>query len=182
LEIFYEKNKDKIQNPQHQIVIVARLKIMLISYLLSAPTQFGFTPWSPFLDPEIVRTMLFLPEKLRLDRIWQKDFLQGEGLGIQHVPKNNEVFNSLDFSESALNPLKPLDCNILEQLINLDYINWINKTIQITSFHNFFHTPLIDLVSRKLSFPKKWADWYSAYSAYLVIYPLQRTLERINKF
>ena len=179
MDFFFNKNVEKLQSPHGQVIAIARLKIILLSYLLIAPGEFGFRPWSPFLDIEIVRTMLLLPQNLRKDRKWQRDFLEKEGLGIKHKPKLREVFNSLDFFEAARNPLPPLDAKLLGSLINCEYISWINRTLDLSIMQIFFHTPLIHLVGRKVSLPKKWNDWFEAYSAYVIIYPIQSALKKM---
>jgi len=176
MEEYFRQNKDKIDNPQQQVVSIARLKIMLLSYLFSTPVQFGFLPWSPFLDLETVRAMLFLPQKLRNNRSWQRDFLAREGLGIDRKARRRETFNSLDFDEQARNPLPLLDAQLLGEYVNKDYINWINERSRISLAQNICHLPMTRSLSRRISFPRKWSEWSSAYNALLVIYPMQRAL------
>jgi hypothetical protein len=178
LEFFYNKHKHRINNHQYQVVTIARLKIMLTSYLLTAPTEFGFSPWSPFLDSELVRTMLFLPERLRRGRLWQRVFLEQEGLAIRHRAKPNETFNSLDFYENALNPLAPLDVKLLSTIVKPDYTAWINKTIQASPIQRFLHKPRVQMALMNTYRPKRWADWFAAYSAYLIIYPIESVLKK----
>jgi len=66
---FYEK--EKINDYRYQIINIIRLKILLISYLLSVPEHYGFKVWSPYLDMDVALGMINLPPERRRNRQWQ---------------------------------------------------------------------------------------------------------------
>ena len=49
---------------------------MLISYLIKIPSEIGFKVYSPFLDFNLVKSMLTIETSRWLNRKWQSDFFE----------------------------------------------------------------------------------------------------------
>ncbi len=69
-------------------IITMRLKAVLISYVLTIPSMMGLPAWTPFLNFEIVMSMLNLPAERRKDRTWVRDFFKSKDL----LPSHNMFF------------------------------------------------------------------------------------------
>lgn len=179
-EVFYNEKKEQLSDERLRTVEVIRMKMMLLRYLFEVPIMYGFSPWSPFLEPNIVLNILrILPER-RKNRQWQRDFFKKAGLLFEeaHLPKNN--FNTLNEYALTVHPLPPLSAKLLCTIINKEYVAWINDTLSSASITNkliqyllnkrVFNVvlPLVGITSAQ----KK------AYSAYLTLKPLQYLLEK----
>ena len=178
LDNFWIKNRKYFSDYRYQIIYTIRQKIILISYLMRLPRIFGFKTWSPFLDIDIAMAMLNLPEDRRKDRIWQKEFFQKEGLDLENRPLRVNNTNTLEIQATKIKPLQPLNVDLLKNLFDEKYLNWINKNI-ILSFYNIFKlkllkVPKIGKLLRILGFK----GYIEAYSAYLCLKPIEKLLNR----
>ena len=110
-----------------------RLKMILLSYLLTIPAHFGFNVWSPFLDIEICMAMLNLPIERRHRRLWQKEFFQKVGLDLENMGLQATNTNALEMQALRRIPLHHLSGDIMSDFIDIKYVDWINNTLQFSS-------------------------------------------------
>jgi hypothetical protein len=101
-------------------------KNMLLRYLVEVPTWYGLKCASPFLDENIGINMLCIDDNLRLNRKWQKNYLENIGLGDSHLGKPGSFYNTLNFSEINSGNV---NLNLLTTLI---YIPKIDKVLTRT--------------------------------------------------
>ena len=126
IQAFYNKNKDKLQFDFYQIITTIRLKIILISYLISVPEAFGFSVFSPYLDMEVALSMLCLPAERRKNRQWQKDYFERNMLNIEKLSLKKTFLNRLNFLAAQRIKLSPLDYKEYTFCIQKKYIDNIN--------------------------------------------------------
>lgn len=92
---YYSKIRVYVNDSRVQPLHVVRMKIILISYLLSLPEYYGFIATTPFLSFSVVKNMLTIERSERLDRKWMKAYLSK--LGIKLVINKEDYSNTLDF-------------------------------------------------------------------------------------
>ena len=178
LDNFWNKNSKYFSDYRYQIVNLIRTKMILLSYLMRLPRNFGFKTWSPFLDIDIAMAMLNLPQERRKDRIWQKEFFQKEGLNLENKPLKTDNTNTLDIQATKNKPLKPLNVDLLKNLFDEKYINWINKNIILT-FYNILKLKLLKIPKiGKLLGIIGLKGFLEAYNAYLCLKPFEKLLNR----
>lgn len=178
--LFWQHNRDKLTHPKFQIVEIIRLKMMLLRYLLRLPVALGFEPWSPFTDCAFSMSMVCLPEELRRDRKWQRDYFEASGLNPSDHTGSRQ--NSLDLRTTERFPPPPLDVSRLAELFDRRAIDAINRVVCrpscIEHFGGWMQTfPRGAGVARKLRMSNPIA---SAYAAYLTLRPLDQLLARRN--
>ena len=66
-----------------RVFTVTRLRMMLLSYLLSVPASLGFRAKGPYLDIDLAMRMLTLPAEQRKDRRWQREFFARQGVDLE---------------------------------------------------------------------------------------------------
>jgi len=186
-EHFWDKIRSTINDQVVQTTTLIRLKMILISYLLSVPIHFGFKPWSPFLDESIALGMATLTPERRNNRIWQKEFFQKCGLDMESMNLPVSYENTLNHQALRKIPVLPLDSNLLREVIDQNYIEWINRVLSAPS------CTLREMALNKLLRVRKIGGALKrlgvavgkerrlAYSAYLVLMPIQNLLKRRNK-
>jgi hypothetical protein len=125
LSSFYESNKEKLQFDFYQIITTIRLKIILISLLVTVPQSFGFSVFAPYLDMEIALSMLCLPAERRRDRIWQRDYFKKNNLAIQKRV-NISRYNTLDLYANTKIKLPVLNYDNFSKIIQKDYFHKMN--------------------------------------------------------
>ncbi len=172
---FYQNNN--INDPRLQIVHTLRLKMILLSYLRVLPEHLRFSFYSPFLDIDIALGMLNLPPDRRKNRRWQIDFFKKSGIYVEDMKLKASKKNALNFQATQRIPLKPLNVSLLSEIIEPDYVQWINNKIEINfidSFANHFTTTKYLKGGLKLLGLDN--SWLKAYSAYLTLLPLEQLL------
>ena len=81
-----------------RVVTVTRLRMVLLSYLLSVPASLGYPAKGPFLDIDLAMRMLTLPPEQRCDRRWQREFFVREGVDLEEQgPTRGDRRNTLNF-------------------------------------------------------------------------------------
>lgn len=131
-ECFWTEQRERLADHRFQVVTTARLKIMLISYLTRVPRLFGFETWSPYLDIDIAMAMLNLPPERRANRQWQRDFFAKVGLDLESQGLVSTGQNNLDFQALRRIPLRPLDRDLLAEIIDPEYVDWVNREARMT--------------------------------------------------
>ncbi len=67
----YEKEKQLLTSNFYRAVSIARNKMILLSYLIDVPQNLGIETYSPFLDLDVVSSMLRTPLDQWVNRKWQ---------------------------------------------------------------------------------------------------------------
>lgn len=180
---YYNKNYQKLAEPMIRIVESMRFKLILLSYLLSVPTYFGFQPWSPFLKPEIALSILTLPEKRRKNRAWQKEFFKKNGLDLESMQLKVSYQNNLNHQAMRKMPVPHLNISLLREVIEPSYIKWINFHVsQQGPFWDWFWSlnkvPKLGGAMRRIGIREKRLK---AYHAYLTLKPIENVLIKRNQ-
>jgi hypothetical protein len=131
-DTFWSEHRERLADDRFKIVTSMRFKLMLLSYLLRVPRLFGFESWSPYLDIDIAMAMLNLPPERRANRQWQRDFFAKEGLDLESQGLVSTGQNNLNFQALRRVPLRRLDRNLLERIIDPTYVDWINRNALIS--------------------------------------------------
>lgn len=175
---FWITNKKYLSDYRYQVIYTIRQKIILISYLMRLPRSFGFKTWSPFLDIDIAMAMLNLPQDRRINRKWQKEFFQKEGLYLESRNLNTNYSNTLDIQATKNYSLQPLDTRLLNNFFDEKYLNWINQNIILT-FYNILKLKLLKIPKIGKFFSiLGFKGYVEAYSAYLCLKPIEKLLKR----
>ena len=82
---YFNKNKTYLKNDKLKSVYAMRTKLILISYLAQIPEYFGIPVWTPFLNFDIVKATLNLPDEQRKSRAWERDFFRSVGLNLEDM-------------------------------------------------------------------------------------------------
>lgn len=126
---FYDQNRIYLKNELSLIVFAMRFKLVLLSYLLTVPEYFGFPCNSPFLDYEVVLSMLTLPTDQRDNRVWQKNIFNENGILFEKERVKADYSNTLDYQSWLLHEFEPINKYKFSGLIDGSYIDFINTTI-----------------------------------------------------
>lgn len=180
---FWSDHRERLSDHRFQIVTTARLKVMLISYLMRVPRRFGFQPWTPFLDIDIAMAMLNLPPVRRANRQWQRDFFAKVGLDLEHQGLASTGQNNLDLQALRRLPVRPLDRDLLADLIDPAYVDWINREVRMT-WHGDLRRSLAAVrkvggALRRIGLGPPQAT-LDAYNAYLCLRPIESALASHN--
>jgi hypothetical protein len=185
---FMEANREQMKNETGRVIIQIRLKIILISYLLRVPKFFGFSPWSPFLDVDVCMAMLNLPPERKLNRLWQKEFFGKVGLDLESMNLQANYQNTLDLQALRRIPVKPLDVNLLRELIKPDYVEWINRNLLKNSpdwsdrtLSKMLQIRKVGGALRRIGVKEKPNMQLRAYNAFVVLLPIEKLLSTGNQ-
>ena len=126
-ERYFNEHAERLQDPRYRIVATVRMKLILLSYLCAVPRSFGFRPWSPFLIPEIALGMLTLPAHRRENRAWQVDLFRKHRVDFESHGLKAEPENTLNLQAIRLQPPPPLDRQLLSEVVDPKYVDWINR-------------------------------------------------------
>ena len=182
-ENYWTKNNEYLQDDYFQIINLIRLKMILISYLITVPQHFGFQVWSPFLDPQIALSMLTLPESRRRNRLWQKEFFNKHRLDLESMNLKVSHQNNLNHQAMRQMPVSPLNTNLLQEVVKPSYIKWINFHVAQQGklwdwFWNLRTVPKLGGLMWRLGVREQRL---SAYCAYLTLKPIENLLKKRNK-
>jgi len=184
-ERYFQTIRELIALPFYRVVEAMRFKIILLSYLLVLPESLGFKPWSPFLNKSIALGMATLSPDRRKNRLWQKEFFQKNGLDFESMKLKAFHQNTLDLQALRRIPVKPLDTRILREVVKSDYIEWINRNLpgcfgnwRGETLRKLVHVYKIGGALRRLGYTNRSLKQIAAYSAYLVLLPIQNLLRR----
>jgi len=185
--VFLHQNKHKLEDDRYYVVSVIRLKLILLSYLFRVPRYFDFKPWSPFLDIEICMVMLNLPLERRRNRIWQKEFFQKQNISIESMNLTANFDNGLNCLSVKRKPLEPLNIEILREVVEPEYVRWINynvNNLEINHYDRFLKklllTPKLGGLIRMLGGHEGEDKQQIAYCAYLTLLPIAKMIKRRN--
>lgn len=136
---FFINNREYLNSDKLKPLVTVRLKIILISYLTIIPEYFGIPTWTPFLNLEIVKAILSLPERERKNRMWQKNLYRKLGINIEEMNLKVRKDSQLDYvvAKKYIEKYKfePLDLKLLKTFFDEERIIQINDTLNnITLF------------------------------------------------
>lgn len=160
----------------------ARVRTMLLRYLLDVPRAMGFDARAPLAEEALATAMLSLPTDARAGHRWQHDFFAAVGLDVEH-PSDGDTRNTLDYQALRRVPLRPLDGALLAECIVPEYVRWVNRNVsRLGSLGELYwrlgHVKGLRRASARLEARGCRSQRLPAYYAYLVLWPLQRVLER----
>ncbi|HEX8136040.1 MAG TPA: hypothetical protein VF544_00475 [Pyrinomonadaceae bacterium] len=180
LESYYHFNKDRLASDIFRVVEAMRFKILLLSYLFRVPESFGFEPWSPFLIPEIALGMLTLSPERRRRRLWQKQFFARHGLDLESMKLRASHRNNLDLQAMRRIRVKPLDAQVLADVVRPSYVRWINRHVGQQGagwdlMWSLARIPKVGGALRRLGIQEQRER---AYFAYLTLKPIETLLKK----
>jgi len=185
---FLEANVEGMREESYRTILQIRLKMILISYLLKVPLLCGFRPWSPFLDIDICMAMLNLPSERRRGRLWQKEFFRKVGLDLESKKLRANRRNTLDLQALERISVRPLDADLLGEIIRPGYVAWINDTLagrsvdwKARTLNRLLYVPKVGGALRLLGLKDIPDLRTGAYNAYLVLLPLEKLLRRRDR-
>ncbi len=144
-EKFFLNNKDFLENDKTKAVFTIRMKLMLISYLSQIPEYFGMPVWTPYLNFKIVISTLNLPEEQRKGRVWQENFFNSVGLGLEKMGLASRQSNNLDFEVAKNMSFEPIDVEMMKRYISKDRLEKINNLIESSSFYENIKNHLLNI-------------------------------------
>ncbi|HOJ63169.1 MAG TPA: hypothetical protein PLE45_02000 [Spirochaetota bacterium] len=177
---FFSELKEYLQNDRLRSIFVIRTKIILISYLTQIPEYFGIPVWTPFLNFEIVHTILSLSDEQRENRIWQRIFFRNQGINIEEMNLNCAKSNRLDYETARNYIFEPLSIKLLKNYISTKRINEINNILNKKK--SFFNTikneilfiPKVGGILRRLGFKN---EYLTALYEYYTIKAIEKGLK-----
>ena len=170
-----------------RVFTITRLRIVLLSYLLSVPGSLGLRPHAPYLDIGLAMRMLTLPTEQRHLRRWQREFFARQGVGDLDSPSPNADYrNTLNLRAMRAVRLKPLDVALLREVIKPEYVRWINRNVGYLGLPSEALWRLADV--RPFRRGVKALEWTGirerrllAYNAYLTLKPIESLLRRRDR-
>ena len=181
-EAFWAEHRERLADHRFQVVTSMRLKLMLLSYLIRGPRLFGFEPWTPYLDIDIAMAMLNLPQERRANRQWQQDFFTKVGLDLENQGLESSWQNNLNMQAIKRIPVPPLNRELLADLIDPAYVEWINRRVRLTRLaglnRRLQRVRKVGGALRRLGVrpPADEGETLQAYCAYLCLRPIESAL------
>jgi len=177
---FWDEHREKLQDLFYQVIERIRIKIMLLSYLVSVPQALGFTVKSPYIEPDIARAMLTLPPERRKMRVWQEDFFKKQGIWVDDMGLKGSILNNLNYQAMRRVPLKPLDMKLLREVIKPSYVEWINRHISrkgrlLHAYYSLRRLPDVLAITQRVGIRDMRLE---AYCAYLTLKPIETILKK----
>jgi len=139
----YETNKEYFKNEKTKAVFVMRTKIILLSYLTQIPEYFGMPTWTPFLNFDIVKATLSLPDEERKNRLWQKTLFKEVGLDLENMNLKSNRNNSLIASIMEDVEFEDLNIEILGKYFNIERLKEINYLLKEKPNHKSIKNRLL---------------------------------------
>jgi asparagine synthetase B (glutamine-hydrolysing) len=173
--------------PLPRVFTALRLRLTLLSYLLSVPASLGLRAKGPYLDIDLAMRMLTLPAEQRKDRRWQREFFARQGVDLEAQAFSFDGRNTLNFQGMRRVPLKPLDVALLREVVRPEYVRWINRNVgslglysealwRLGDVHGFRRG--VGALERRTGVGKRRLR---AYHAYLTLKPIESLLLRRDR-
>jgi hypothetical protein len=174
---YFEANEDTLNDPVRQVITVIRFKMILLCYLLKIPASYGFRPWSPFLDLDLVMSMMSLPPDRRQGRLWQAEYFRKSGVSFEDMNLRSATSNTMDMQALKNVGLRPLDEDLLRDVVKPGYVRWINARIAEDPLYR-------QIINRTINSPagslmRKFGlkdERLKAYNAYITLRPIENLL------
>jgi hypothetical protein len=184
MQRYFDEQRERLGDPRIRVIEAMRFKILLLSYLITVPGSLGFEAWSPFLLPEVALSMLTLPSERRVGRAWQRDFFAEMGVDIESLNLPCRFDNTLNIQAMCRRPLRPLDARLLGEVVNPDYVRWINRQVSRVGPVWEWIWRQSQLRPRKMGVPLRRLGIQDrrieAYYAYLTLRPVETLLRDRN--
>lgn len=132
--IFFKENIRHLDNYKKRVIFSMRFKLCLLSYLTQIPEYFGFPVWTPFLNFDIVTSMLNIKEDRKKDRLWQKSFFAKNELDLESMNLKIDKTNTLDYDSSKNYCFEPIDVELMQKYIKKDYLKAVNYKLSHRNF------------------------------------------------
>ncbi len=177
---FFDSNHDYLVNDKIRTVFAMRTKLMLISYLTQIPEYYGLPVWTPFLNFDIVKSTVSLPESRRKNRNWQKDYFQKIGLNLEDMSLTSIKTNALDFEIARKAKLPLIDIDTMKVHINEKRLSEINTILGHVSTYDlikdyFLNIPKVGGLLRIIGFKNRYLE---ALYEYYVIKAIEKGLKQ----
>ena len=151
---FINKNLNNLKISQYKIITTIRLKIILISYLMTIPDYLGFPSWTPFLNMETALSMLNLPNEERKNRKWQIDYFKKNNLYFGNMNLNCSTENYLEDFASRRYSITNINKKSLKYYINNKILKKIARDYDKMLSKKFSKLSLLKKIKNKLLFTK----------------------------
>ncbi|HEY5169429.1 MAG TPA: asparagine synthase-related protein [Thermoleophilia bacterium] len=166
-----------------RVFTVVRLRTTLLSYLQTVPESLGLVPRAPFLDIRLAMRMLTLPADLRRERRWERELFAAHDVDLEAASLSGDYRNQLNSTAMRRRPLRPLDAELLREIVRPEYVRWVNRNIGPLGLPHEAITRLAWQPGlrravkqlRRLGVTDRRAE---AYGAYLTLRPLESLLRR----
>lgn len=181
-EQYYETMRDDFEHHRLRCVEAVRFRMGILHYLVRVAELYGFVVDTPFLDVDVATAMLTLSDERRSHRKWVVDYFASRDAYF-----DKEVGGSADYSlfwpAMRRQPLAPLDDALLAEVVEPDYVRWVNRTVSWRgAWYEAYH-----LIGERRGFRRAagWLDRHGlhqcrldAYFAYMTLRPIQRLMQK----
>ncbi len=179
---FIEKYNYMIDDLRLYPIITMRIKLMLLSYLMTVPSVMGIPSWTPFLNFDIVMKMLNLPEDRRKDRKWVREFFQKNNMDLKKSMLFHNTRNTLNYQLHHNHKFAPLSINLNLSLISQTEIEEINKyltkyNLKVQLKYKLTTTRVVKEIIKKIGINN---DFNKNLSQYQCLKCIEYCLKRIN--
>jgi hypothetical protein len=132
---FYNQIKPYHDNQKVLLVFSMRLKIMLLSYLLTIPEYLGWPIVTPFLNYRLVKQILNIDNQDWQNRKWQKQYFRQKDIMLNDLKIPAQRENNIHYNSYLKHKFEHLDCEVLGEYLNSSYIH---KQKSLTKFKKPF--------------------------------------------
>jgi asparagine synthetase B (glutamine-hydrolysing) len=166
-----------------RVFTVVRIRLALLSYLLAVPAARGLEPRAPFLDIDLAMRMLTLPDDLREERSWLHRYFAERGVDLESAPQPSDNRNTLNYRGMRRRPLRPLDAELLAEVVKPEYVRHVNREIGPLGLTwevlwRLGYTPGFRRAVAPLRRRGFTGRRLAAYGAYLTLLPVEKLLRR----
>ena len=169
---YFSEHKDQLNTAYLNPILTVRLKLILISYLMSIPDYFGIPSWTPFLNYKIVKSILSLNEACRKKRSWQTKFYQKSGVWLESMGIKCTDLNTLNLEGNLSFPISPLDQETLKTLIKKKCLKRVQANYTLLNKY-----PNRDISKLPWPFNRAYKNKMDPYSHMLILKSLELTLK-----
>lgn len=164
---FYDEYKNIINVNKARAVFTIRMKIILISYITSIPEYFGYPVCTPYLNFEIVKAFLEIPEDERKNRIWQKIYFRETGMNIEEMVSGS-THNLIDLINFRQHNFEFIKEPFLPEYIKPGFINKVNNYFKGKHYLDYLilminSTPKIWRIGKMLGLSPSMRKYFNSY-------------------
>ncbi len=161
---YWHDKKELLKEPSFRVVEMVRRKIILLHYLTTIPSLYGFNVTAPFLDMELALSMLMLPESYRKDRIWQRALFAECNVDLESMNLCYTAGNYMELETLSGSTLPPLNTECLSLLIDSKLLSDINRYLSNLDYRG-------EITDKQL---------IRSYYDYALLFPLSKLLGSIT--
>lgn len=168
-----------------RLLVVENLRayMRLNWYLTRVPEAFGFRTWAPFRELPLAVAMLNLPLDRRRDRTWQRDLFRRRGLDLESEQIAADWENTLNLQGLRRVPVRPLDADLLREVVRPGYVRWINRNVgrRGEPWEWYWRLGHVKGFRRACSFARRHGieeQRRPAYIAYLMLRPIENAMRK----